>query len=191
MKKPVLVSITALACGICAWTVINHQAPVKAADPAPPGGSAIYAQLSSEVTQDPTDAKPYIVEMQSNDALAGLDHSDKTNTGVLTVKTPGAYFMVAAVQVGKDQAGEPGDYLDIWIKQNGKDVDNSGCRQVIHDPKFTTVMVCQGVAECKAGDTFNVAIAASSPGKGIGIKAIKPAGEPVIPAIIFSMYKIN
>ena len=104
--------------------------------------------------------------------------------------TPGAYFMVAAVQVGKD-SGAPGDYMDVWMKQNGKDVDNSGCRQVIHDPKFTTVMVCQGIAECKAGDTFNVAISASSTGKGVGIKAIKPAGEPVIPSIIFSMYKIN
>ena len=120
----------------------------------------------------------------------GLDHSATDKTGEVTVKTAGAYFMVAAVQVGKD-SGDAGDYMDVWIKQNGKDVDNSGCRQVIHDPKFTTVMVCQGIAECKAGDTFNVAIAASAAGKGIGIKAIKPTGEPVIPSIIFSMYKIN
>ena len=109
----------------------------------------------------------------------------------MAVKTPGVYFVVAAIQVGKDAEGSPGDYLDVWIKQNGKDVDNSGCRQVIHDAKYTTVLVCQGIAECKAGDTFNVAIAASAAGKGIGIKAIKPAGEPLIPSIIFSMYKIN
>ena len=77
------------------------------------------------------------------------------------------------------------------MKQNGKDVDNSTCRQVIHDPKYTTVLVCQGIAECKAGDVFNVAIAVSAAGHGIGIKAIKPKGEPVVPSIIFSMYKIN
>ena len=105
-------------------------------------------------------------------------------------KTAGVYLCVAAIQVGKE-SGEAGDYLDVWIKQNGKDVDNSGCRQVIHDPKYTTVLVCQGIAECKAGDVFQVAIAASAAGKGIGIKAIKPAGEPVIPSIIFSMFKIN
>ena len=189
MQKRLIIPVSLIACGVAAWMIFHRLTPTKAAEPAAP--TAIYAQLSSEVSQDPKEGKPMIVEMQSNDALAGLDHSDKTNTGVVTVKTAGAYFMVAAVQVGKDAAGDTGDYLDIWIKQNGKDVDNSTCRQVIHDAKFTTVMVCQGVAECKAGDTFNVAISASSPGKGIGIKVIKPAGEPVVPSIIFSMYKIN
>ena len=188
MKKGLIFTVGGLGCVLAGLAVLSGELNVKAADAQT---SAIYAQLSSEVTQDPQDTKPMIVQMQSNDALQGLDHSDKTNTGTLTVKTAGAYFVVAAVQVGKDSTGEAGDYLDIWIKQNGKDVDNSGCRQVIHDPKFTTVMVCQGVSECKAGDTFNVAIAASVAGKGIGIKAIKPAGEPVIPSIIFSMYKIN
>ena len=83
------------------------------------------------------------------------------------------------------------EYVDIWLKQNGKDVDNSGCRQAIKDPKFTTVLVSQGIAECKAGDVFSVAVSASSPGKGLGIVAMKPKGEPAIPSIIFSMYKIN
>ena len=149
----------------------------------------IYAQLSSPTTQDPKEG-PMLVEMTSNDALGGIDHNDKAKTTDVIVKTAGVYFCVAAIQVGKD-SGDVGDYLDVWIKQNGKDVDNSGCRQVIHDPKFTTVLVCQGIAECKAGDMCNVAIASSAPGKGIGIKAIKPKGEPVIPSIIFSMYKIN
>jgi hypothetical protein len=187
MQKRIIVPVATLACVLAGGIIGSHLSPTKAADVMP---GAIYAQLSSGMSQEPKDGKPLIVEMNSNDALAGLDHNDKANTGVITVKTPGAYFMVAAVQVGKD-SGDTGDYMDVWMKQNGKDVDNSGCRQVIHDPKFTTVMVCQGVAECKAGDTFNVAISASSPGKGIGIKVIKPAGEPVIPSIIFSMYKIN
>jgi hypothetical protein len=187
MQKRLFIPALALACAVGIWAGVSRQSPTHAAEAAP---GAIYAQLSSPESQTPS-AGPLIVQMTSNDALAGIEHSDKTNTGVVTVKTPGAYFMVAAVQVGKTGAADAGDYMDVWIKQNGKDVDNSGCRQVIHDPKFTTVMVCQGVAECKAGDTFNVAISASSPGKGIGIKAIKPAGEPLIPSIIFSMYKIN
>ena len=93
-----------------------------------------------------------------------------------------------AVQVGKE-VGESDEYVDVWIRQNGKDVDNSNCRQQIKDPKFTTVLVCQGIAECKAGDVFNVAISSSSPDKGLGAVAVKPKGEPVIPSIIFSMYK--
>jgi hypothetical protein len=183
MQKRSLPLILTVAAAIGLGIGITRLSSTRAAD-AP--ASAIYAQLSSPDSQMPT-AGPLLVKMTSNDALSGLEHSDKEKTDTITVKTPGAYFMVAAVQVGKDSAGEPGDYMDVWIKQNGKDVDNSNCRQVIHDAKFTTVMVCQGIAECKAGDTFNVAIA----GKGVGIKAIKPEGEPVVPSIIFSMYKIN
>jgi hypothetical protein len=150
----------------------------------------IYAQLSSAVSQLPKGDTPLTVSMESNDALKGLVHSDKDKTGEITVKTPGVYFVVAAIQVGKDY-GDTDEWVDVWLKQNGKDVDNSGCRQAIKDPKFTTVLVCQGIAECKGGDVFNVSISASSTGKGLGIKAIKPKGEPVIPSIIFSMYKIN
>ncbi len=108
----------------------------------------------------------------------------------MTIKTDGVYFMVAAIQVGKEK-GDGDDYIDVWMKQNGKDVDNSGCRQTIKDPKFTTVLVCQGIAECKAGDKFNVVISTNSPDKGVGIVKIAPKGEPAIPSIIFSIYKIN
>ena len=60
----------------------------------------------------------------------------------ITVKVPGVYFIVAAVQVGKEN-GDSDEYLDVWLKQNGKDVDNSGCRQAIKDQKFTPVLVSQ------------------------------------------------
>lgn len=182
-RFPMFAALGLVAAGLVFLKLpFSHAADEKAS-------TAIYAQLSSPDSQMPASG-PLIVKMSSNDALAGLTHDDKGNSGEIKVTTAGAYFMVAAVQVGKDSGG-PEDYVDVWIKQNGKDVDNSNCRQVIHDPKYTSVMVCQGVAECKAGDTFNVVISASSPGKGLGVKAIKPAGEPVIPSIIFSMYKIN
>ncbi len=132
-----------------------------------------------------------VVTMESNDALSGLGHDEKGKPADVVVKTAGVYFVVAAIQVGKESGEVADDYVDVWIKQNGKDVDNSGCRQTIKDPKFTTVLVCQGIAECKAGDVFNVAVSASSAGKRLGITAIKPDKEPVIPSIIFSMYKIN
>lgn len=185
-----LVVICLAACALAAFVSLTRTSTTTAADAAPAAGP-VYAQLSSPVTQDPKGPTPLLVAMTSNDALGGLTHSDKEKTTDVVVKTPGVYFVVAAIQVGKDAAGEPGDYLDVWIKQNGKDVDNSNCRQAVPDPKYTAVLVCQGIAECKAGDVFNVAIAASSAGKGIGIKAIKPANEPVVPSIIFSMYKIN
>jgi hypothetical protein len=153
----------------------------------PPG--PIYGQISSSTSQKAgTDGT--LVKMDSNDALGGLEHDDKANSPDVTIKTDGVYFMVAAIQVGKD-SGDGDDYIDVWMKQNGKDVDNSGCRQVIKDASFTTVLVCQGIAECKAGDKFNVVISTNSADKGVGIVKIAPKGEPAIPSIIFSIYKIN
>jgi hypothetical protein len=154
---------------------------------APPG--PIYAQLSSSMSQKAS-LTGTLVTMDSNDALSGLDHDDKGKGTDITIKTEGVYFMVAAIQVAKEK-GEGDDYIDVWMKQNGKDVDNSGCRQAIKDPKFTTVLVCQGIAECKAGDKFNVVISSNAPDNGVGIVKIAPKGEPAIPSIIFSIYKIN
>jgi hypothetical protein len=154
---------------------------------APPG--PIYAQLSSSMSQLAS-VKGTLVTMDSNDALSGLAHDDKGKGTDVTIKTAGVYFMVAAIQVGKEK-GDTDDYIDVWMKQNGKDVDNSGCRQIIKDPKFTTVLVCQGIAECKAGDKFNVVISSNSADKGVGIVKIAPKGEPAIPSIIFSIFKIN
>jgi len=153
----------------------------------PPG--PLYAQISSSTSQlAPVGGT--LVKMDSNDALGGLEHDDKGNGADITIKTAGVYFMVAAIQVGKT-SGDSSDYIDVWMKQNGKDVDNSGCRQSIMDPKFTTVLVCQGIAECKAGDKFNVAISSNTADHGVGIVKIAPKGEPAIPSIIFSVYKIN
>lgn len=151
---------------------------------------AIYAQLSSLMTQKPEGGGPLLVKMESNDAINGIGHSDKEKIDTITVMTPGVYFIMAAAQIGRE-AGASDDHLDLWIKQNGKDVDNSNTRQSVKDAKFTSVLVCQGIAECKAGDTFNVVISASSPDKGLGIMATTPKGEPAIPSIILSMYKIN
>jgi hypothetical protein len=157
---------------------------VLAAAPGP-----IYGQLSSSMSQKAS-ATGTLVTMDSNDALGGLEHDDKGKGADVTIKTDGVYFMVAAIQVAKEK-GDSDDYIDVWMKQNGKDVDNSGCRQVIKDPKFTTVLVCQGIAECKAGDKFNVVISSNAPDNGVGIVKIAPKGEPAIPSIIFSIYKIN
>jgi len=188
---PVLAGVTGAALVLCFRGGGDRLAEARAAeDKAAEPKAANYAQLSSTASQRPKDTEPLMVNMESNDALSGLVHSDKQDTSKIVVKTAGVYFIVAAAQVGK-ASGDDDAYVDIWLKQNGKDVDNSGCRQAIKDKSFTTVLVSQGIAECKAGDVFSVAISASTPGKGLGIVAIKPKGEPVIPSIIFSMYKIN
>ncbi|HEV2968745.1 MAG TPA: hypothetical protein VGY55_02075 [Pirellulales bacterium] len=176
-----------LSAAFGAATLVTSLATPQASMGAPPG--PIYAQLSSSMSQKAS-LTGTLVTMDSNDALGGLDHDDKGKGSDITIKTEGVYFMVAAIQVAKEK-GDADDYIDVWMKQNGKDVDNSGCRQIIKDPNFTTVLVCQGIAECKAGDKFNVVISSNSPDNGVGIVKIAPKGEPAIPSIIFSIFKIN
>jgi hypothetical protein len=149
---------------------VGHTSAAANAEQAGP----IYAQLSSAVTQLPKSGA-LTVQMESNDALSGLVHEVKGKTGDVVVKTPGVYFVVAAAQVGKEK-GDTDEYVDLWIKQNGKDVDNSNTRQSLKDPKFTAVLVCQGIMECKAGDVINVAV---SQGRGHrGDQAEGRAGHP-------------
>lgn len=173
------------------WLVFGAIASVTPSrvDAAGPGGPA-YAQLSSSVSQMAGE-KGMLVTMDSNDAIGGIEHDDKAKSPDVVIKEEGVYFMVAAIQVGKEKGDGADDYIDVWMKQNGKDVDNSGCRQSLKDSKFTTVLVCQGIAECKAGDKFNVVISSNAVDHGVGIIKIAPKGEPAIPSIIFSIYKIK
>jgi len=190
MKIRTLAALVAMtACTVVATLYITGMSRLARAD-APAKGGPTYAQLSSMTTQLPKDESPLIVQMENNDALSGLTHDPKTKPGEIKIDADGVYFVVAAIQVGKEK-GDTEDFVDVWIKQNGKDVDNSGCRQAVPDPKYTTVLVSQGIAECKAGDVLNVAISASAPGKGLGIVASSPKGEATIPSIILSVYKIN
>jgi hypothetical protein len=143
---------------------------------------AAYAQLSSTETQPAAEA-PKTISMNSTDAAKGIENAK----GVVTVKEAGVYFVIAAGQVGLTAPDGKGS-VKLWTKQNGKDVDNSNTEQTVN-PGFTAVLVCQGLAEAKAGDKFE--LAQSAVGKGVGMLMTKPTGEPVIPSVIFSAFKVD
>ena len=105
--------------------------------------------------------------------------------GVIRVNENGAFFLMAAAQVG----GKGKGLVRMWMRVNGKDVDNSNTEQLISDPSFTAVLVCQGVAELKRGDRVEVVFSGSEPGIGLVVK--KPAGEPAVPSIIVSGWRID
>jgi hypothetical protein len=103
--------------------------------------AASYLQASSTEEQVAVDAKPKVVTMNSTDASKNI----KQDKGVVTVNESGAFFLIAAAQVG----GKTKGLVRMWMRVNGKDVDNSNTEQIITDPSFTAVLVCQGVAELK------------------------------------------
>ena len=151
-----------------------------------PGGAFAaggYIQGSSEqdqIVKEPN--KPQLVTMNSTDAAKGL----KNANGVVTLDQSGTYFTIVGVQVGS--RGGTG-LVRLWFQTNGKDADNSNCEQTVPDKDFTAVMISQGVGEYKKGDKVSMMYSGSAP--GIGLVFRKPAGEPAIPSVIFSAWKID
>jgi hypothetical protein len=151
---------------------------------APSGAFAAggYIQASSEEDQIAKDTKPTKITMGSTDAAKGL----KNDKGTIILNESGTYFNIVGVQVGS--RGGTG-LVRLFFKTNGKDVDNSNCEQLIPTPDFTTVMISQGVGEYKKGDKVEAWMSGSV--AGIGLVYKKPAGEPAVPSVIFSMWKID
>jgi hypothetical protein len=143
--------------------------------------AASWIQASSTEEQLASDPKPKVVVMNSTDGAKNI----KMDKGIVTVNESGAFFIIAAAQVG----GKTKGLVRMWMRVNGKDVDNSNTEQLISDPAFTAVLVSQGVAELKRGDKVTVAFSGSEPGIGLVVK--KPTGEPVVPSIIFTGWKID
>lgn len=152
----------------------------------------VFAQLSDTSDQQPLTVDPVPVRLNSNDFLSGIKHNTENNSENIEIIHDGVYFMVAAGQVGRN-SGSLLRFIDLWLNVNGKDVPNSNTRAsvptslVIGD---TYVLMCQAVMPLKAGDILRVMISVSAINNGMGLLATKPADEPLIPSIIFSMYRI-
>jgi hypothetical protein len=121
--------------------------------------------------------------MNSTDATLGISQKN----GVVDIAATGNYFIVAAIQVGGNATAT--GKVRLWLRVNGKDVDNSNCEQSVPTPGFTTVMVSQGVNALKKGDKVEAMYSGSAP--GLGIVFSHPDGEPAVPSIIFSLFKLD
>ena len=143
-----------------------------------------YLQASSSVTQCPGTA-PEVVAMDIIDAAKGITMADNQ----ITVGKDGAYLIFAAPQVGREGGGSYGCF-DLWLRVNGADVGNSNVQLCQDEGSMAKdVIISQGIVPMAAGDVLEVMMSASNPDANICIEAIQPAGEPLVPAIIFSMIK--
>ena len=144
--------------------------------------SAAYAQLSSSKSQ-PAAETPTAIAMSSTDAAKGLTNAN----GVVTISEAGTYFVIAASQVGATTEGGKG-YVRLWMRVNGKDVDNSNTAQSVENG-YTAALVSQGIIEAKAGD--KIELMQASTGENVGIVASAPKNEPTIPSMIFTAFRVN
>jgi hypothetical protein len=181
--RAIILAMLALGLFAVSGAIVAPVAFAQATGPA-------AAQLSSTVSIQPKDTKPVKVTMNSNDFInAGITHSNSSNTGDVIVNEPGAYLIVASGQVGKT-SGNTNCNVDLWLSQNGKDVSNSNTRASVMTKDDTIVLVSQAILQVAKGDTISTMLSVSATGQGCGLINTAPAGEPDIPAIIFSIAKI-
>ena len=148
-----------------------------------------FAQIISTIDQRPNTTEPVPVFMDQNDAIAGIIHTNE-HPADIQITESGTYVVIAAPQVGRNSGDEP-SFVDFWLRKNGRDIPNSNVRCVLRTNESKDVIVNQTMMPFSAGDTLNVMMAVEKTGEGLGIEAIKPAGRPLIPSIIFSMHKIK
>jgi len=77
------------------------------------------------------------------------------------------------------------------LRKNGTDIPNSNVRFVLNGNTHKDVIVNQTMMPFNRDDLINVMMSVEVADEGLGIEAIHPTGEPLIPSIIFSMHKIK
>lgn len=159
------------------WIVVAHP------------GRQPFAQISDNTNQNPTGTTPVQVTFSTNDGLVGITHTG--GSGDITVLESGVYWIMAAGQFGKT-GGTVIANCDLWLRKNSTDIPNTNTRLSLPVLATSTdVLVSQCSIRLVAGDVIKVFQSVSTLTDTPGLKVTSPAGEPVIPSIIFTMNKIS
>lgn len=149
--------------------------------------SVAYLQLSSARTQL-IQGQGQTVHMELRDAQKGIGFDPRLSDSKVSIEKDGSYFVLAAPQVMA--TGSKAGCYHLWMAVNGSPVANSNIK-VCHNAKDkgaygqTTVALSQGVLCLHKGDFFTLEHS------GTGIQASPVIGEPLIPSIIFSMFRLG
>ena len=148
-----------------------------------------FGQFSSSKTQRPDSTDPVEISLTDQEDMFGGEHSIDFVQGDIEIKTSGMYLVIAGPQIGKT-GGDQARWIDFWLRVNNVDVPNSNVRAVIKDKDQKDVIVLQVLTRLNEGDTLNIMMSVEATGEGIGIEAIQPPGEPLVPSIILTMLQM-
>ena len=149
-----------------------------------------FGQFSSAQSQRPNTLDPVEVILDTQEDTFGKEHTIDFNKGDVIVKQSGMYLIIAGPQVGKLTGDKP-HWIDFWLRLNNVDVPNSNVRQYVKDPLDKDVIITQTVARLNKGDTLNVMMSVEVQNEGLGIEAMQPVGEPLIPSIILTILQLQ
>ena len=148
-----------------------------------------FGQFSSSKTQRPDTTDPVEIELTDQEDMFGAEHSIDFIQGDIEIKKTGMYFIIAGPQIGKLK-GDDARFIDFWLRVNNVDLPNSNVRAVVKDACQKDVIVLQVLTRLNDGDTLNIMMSTETGDEGVGIEAIKPPGEPLIPSIILTMIQM-
>lgn len=123
------------------------------------------------------------------DNLDGSSDKVELNGGEITVKHGGEYLIIAAPQVGRNTGSPSIANFRCWLRVNGTDVTNSNVLLNLK-PWTKDVIITQGIVSLNADDVVTVMIASDNDNV-VMIEAIQLPNEPLVPSIIFTMFKTN
>jgi len=149
-----------------------------------------FGQFSSIQSQRPNTLGPVEIELDTLEDTIGKEYSLYCEKGDVMIKKSGLYLIIAAPQVGKERGDTP-RWIDFWFRINSRDVPNSNVRYVIKDAWEKNVIVTQTVTNLANGDILNVMMSVENAEEGIGIEAIQPEEEPLIPSIILTILQLE
>lgn len=159
-----------------------------------------FAQLSSELNQEPSVTTPVVITYDVQDSIQGLEHSTTVNPGEIKVTQGGAGLYLVAVQpqVAKDTGGSPLRFdLFLQVDRGAGFVDepNSNVILTIKDKDITDVLILIMALKLNFEDKVRLMQRISDTGLGLGLRfTVAEVGPPTIPAtpsIIFSMARVE
>jgi hypothetical protein len=148
-----------------------------------------FGQFSSSGSQRPDSTDPVEIKLTDQEDQFGGEHTIDFIQGDIEIKISGMYLIIAGPQIGK-QSGDNARWIDFWLRVNNVDVPNSNVRAVIKDMCQKDVIVLQTLTKLNKGDILNIMMSVEKTGEGIGIEAIQPPGEPLIPSIILTLIQM-
>lgn len=147
-----------------------------------------YLQLSNVTNNVPTSTNPFLVTFDSLEEQQVFSFSP--TSGTITIPESGVYVIIVGGQVGK-ASGSSVRILDMWFRKNDSDIANSGVRNNLASSADTKVVINNAGIRFNAGDTLKIYIAVDDITGSTGLYTFNPAGRPVVPSIILTMYKIS
>jgi len=148
-----------------------------------------FGQFSSSSTQRPESTEPVEIKLTDQEDMFGGEHTIDFVQGDIEIKKTGMYLIIAGPQIGKLSGNDP-RWIDFWLRSNNVDIPNSNIRAVIKDACHKDVIVLQVLTRLNAGDTLNIMMSTETADEGVGIEAIQPPGEPLIPSIILTIIQM-